>query len=551
MRNKILIAAISLLLLVALVVSVSAAGTVATTDGQSCAKGGMVTLTVSITSTSDVIAGAVEVFYDKDVLELAETRWYTDGALLSTFDKNTEKGAFAFQSGKNLSGRIFSVTFNVLDDAPLGKTDVECRIQLKTESNDISVTNNKGYVNVTCKHSFTEKSNEYLAGEASCTSPATYYYSCSLCGEKGRTTYTFGTALPHTFDKKLATTDYLVESVTCVDEAEYYYSCKCGAKGSTTFTADASWSHKYSSALYVSRDGHWYACSACGSIKDYSAHTPDDGVCTVCKFVLPTDGHIHDHSTVKYDSVGHWNECECGDKKDLAFHIFGEWVVNGDSQSQTCSACGYVNTISVPEVDEEHTHDYGSTLRYDSVGHWSECECGDKKGLAFHTFGEWVVNGDSQSQTCSACGYVNTISVPEVDEEHTHDFGSTLKFDSVGHWSECECGDKKDLAFHTYGDWVVNGESRSQTCTACGYVNTTSVPDIEDDGADTPPEDEKNNENLTPLFVGILSAIGGIALTILAVFVISYVRNNPKTKPEPKDAPEQNEAEKEDSNDQP
>ena len=113
-----------------LAIQVSAAGAVATTDSKSCAKGGTVTLNVSLSGATEVLSGAVEVIYDTSTLKLVSAQWHTDGALLSTFDQATEMGAFAYQSEKRFSGRIFSVTFQVQDDAPIGKTDVECRIQL-------------------------------------------------------------------------------------------------------------------------------------------------------------------------------------------------------------------------------------------------------------------------------------------------------------------------------------------------------------------------------------------------------------------------------------
>ena len=526
MKNKILAAVIGVLLLMTLVITASAQGTVATTENKSCAKGGTVTLNVSITSTSEVTSGGVEVIYDKDVLELISAEWKTDGALISTFDMATDKGAFAYTSGKTLSGKIFSVTFKVLDNAPVGKTDVECILQLKKNvSEDIAVTSNKGSVDVTCKHSFTEKSNQYQASRATCTSPAIYYYSCSICGEQGGTTYTVGSALPHTFDRTVAAQPYLVENVKCADTAAYYYSCKCGAKGSETFTADASWSHSFSSELFVSREGHWYACSDCGSQKDYADHTPVSGICSVCNFVFPTGEHTHSYGTeLERNSVGHWSECACGDKKDLAFHTYGDWTVNGETQSRSCSACGYIDTESVPKEDEVHTHSYGANLEYNSVGHWSECACGDKKDLAFHTYGDWTVNGETQSRSCSACGYIDTESVPKEDEVHTHSYGANLEYNSVGHWSECACGDKKDLAFHTYGDWTVNGETQSRTCSACGYVETVSVPDDDENGDNN--TDVPEDDGTDAVVVGIICSICGIAATALSFGIFLYIRKN-------------------------
>lgn len=58
---------------------------------------------------------------------------------------------------------------------------------------------------------------------------------------------------------------------------------------------------------------------------------------------------------------------------------------------------------------------------------------------------------------------------------HDSDHSLSLKNDSEYHWLECECGEKKDVEKHQYGDWEVERETidefgfRRRTCTACGY----------------------------------------------------------------------------------
>jgi hypothetical protein len=166
---------------------------------------------------------------DSTKLELIEGTWNTSGAILSTFDMAKNKGAFAYASSTSLSGKIFSVKFKVLSNAPVGDTEVKCILQLKDASgNSISVTNNTGKVSITCNHSFTKKTTDYLASPASCTSAAKYYYTCAVCDAKGTTTFTEGAPTAHSFDKQVATEEYLVSSVTCADTASYYYSCECG-----------------------------------------------------------------------------------------------------------------------------------------------------------------------------------------------------------------------------------------------------------------------------------------------------------------------------------
>ncbi|MBQ8311038.1 MAG: hypothetical protein IJX80_08510 [Clostridia bacterium] len=73
----------------------------------------------------------------------------------------------------------------------------------------------------------------YLATVATCTLPATYYYTCE-CGKIGTETFTYGATVPHTYSCSVLRDEYRVENPT--DGIEFYYSCVCGAKGSQTFS---------------------------------------------------------------------------------------------------------------------------------------------------------------------------------------------------------------------------------------------------------------------------------------------------------------------------
>ena len=53
----------------------------------------------------------------------------------------------------------------------------------------------------------------------------------------------------------------------------------------------------------------------------------------------------HEHSyTQKHDAAQHWQACSCGDKKDAADHSFGAWTADGNTESRTCTVCGYAET---------------------------------------------------------------------------------------------------------------------------------------------------------------------------------------------------------------
>ena len=183
----------------------------------------------------------------------------------------------------------------------------------------------------THEHSFTEQvtTNDYLAAEATCTEAARYYYSCT-CGEKGTQTFASGNALghsftnyvsdnnatctadgtktakcdrdgcnatdtiadegsklPHTFDKQVATEQYLASAATCTEAARYYYSCTCGEKGTQTFASGNALGHSYSADWSHNQTEHWHAATCGHDVeKDRAAHTFDKNKkCTECGYI--------------------------------------------------------------------------------------------------------------------------------------------------------------------------------------------------------------------------------------------------------------------------
>ena len=137
--------------------------------------------------------------------------------------------------------------------------------------------------------------------------------------------------------------------------------------------------------------------------------------------------HTHSYIT-NFDTLKHWEECSCGEKKDITQHTFTDGKC----------ACGYEKDDS----STTHTHNY--TTNFDAVKHWKECACGDKKEITQHSF----INGK-----CT-CGYENE----DVTPTHTHSF--TLKKESskylktsgtcsqkAVYYYSCECGEKGNQTF--------------------------------------------------------------------------------------------------------
>ena len=211
--------------------------------------------------------------------------------------------------------------------------------------------------------------------------------------------------------------------------------------------------------------------------------------------------HTHSHgSEWKNDADNHWHECSCGDKKDTAAHTAGEWIIDtpatataDGTKHKECTVCGYtMATETIPATGGgEHTHSHGSEWKNDADNHWHECSCGDKKDTAAHTAGEWIIDtpatataDGTKHKECTVCKRVlETGTIPATGgSEHSHSYGSEWKNDATNHWHECSCGDKKDTAAHTAGEWIIDtpatattSGSKHKECTVCGYTMATET----------------------------------------------------------------------------
>ena len=367
----------------------------------------------------------------------------------------------------------------------------------------------------------------------------------------------------HTYDQEIQKPETLKSAADCTNDAVYFKSCSCGEISTTeTFTAAGTQlGHAWASDWSKDTDNHWKECSRCHEKKDEAAHDyGSDNICDTCGYdktvphthnltlvpaKAPTctekgntayytcDGcdkwfedatgasEITDKTSVilaatghsasdwKSDNTDHWKECTvvgCGViiEGSKAAHTAGEWIIDtpatattSGSKHKECTVCGYtMATETIPATGGgEHTHSYGSEWKNDADNHWHECSCGDKKDTAAHTAGEWIIDTPATATTdgskhkeCTVCGYtMATETIPATGGgEHTHSYGSEWKNDADNHWHECSCGDKKDTAAHTAGEWIIDTPATATTdgskhkeCTVCKRVlETGTIPAI-------------------------------------------------------------------------
>ena len=174
-----------------------------------------------------------------------------------------------------------------------------------------------------------------------------------------------------------------------------------------------------------------------------------------------------------------------------ADHTFGEWTVTKEAgefeageRERVCTVCGEKET---EEIKAAHEHKY--VTRFDSTGHWSECECGEKTKVSSHKMGSWKtvkeaevgVEG-SKERKCSKCGYTETEVIPALEPAHEHSY--IMRYDEEGHWGECECGDKTGKFAHDFGE--------DRVCSACGYA--LPAEDISEEPSEPVSETEPVSE---------------------------------------------------------
>lgn len=165
------------------------------------------------------------------------------------------------------------------------------------------------------------------------------------------------------------------------------------------------------------------------------------------------------------------------------------------------------------DAPPSHTHSYGTEWKYDDTDHWNECECGDKANIAAHSASEWIVDtaatetaDGAKHKECTVCKKVlETAPIPATGSNHTHSYGTEWKYDGTNHWHECECGDKADTAAHSF-QWVIDKAAtkeatgiKHEECTVCGAKRSeNTVIDKLPDGGNTDNTSSSDNNTNKP-----------------------------------------------------
>lgn len=344
------------------------------------------------------------------------------------------------------------------DDAGLNPTtlaDVTVSATGHTWSNDWS-SDGTGHwhdcTNANCTITENNQKDGYAVHTPGADATETTPQTCDVCG------YELAPSLGHIHANHLTFIAEVPETCTA-DGVKAHYECECGKlfaddQAATEVTLESlkiAAHHTYGTDWESDNDDdHYHVCSVCSDKADVTPHSYDSGMITI-------------PATETTEGV----------------------------KTYTCSVCHHTKTETVPKLS--HTHSLSVDYSKDETGHWHTCSgCTEKVDFEAHTEDSGTVTVQPTETTegirvysCTVCGYViRTETIPALNSEHTHSYGTAWKYDSTNHWHECSCGEKTDISQHISNGGVITVPPTATTagvrvysCYICGYAfRTETIP---------------------------------------------------------------------------
>lgn len=276
------------------------------------------------------------------------------------------------------------------------------------------------------------------------------------------------------------------------------------------YEREISHTHDFGTDWESDAFNHWHKCSTCGAKTAEAAHSygdDQDTTCNICGYVRDLS-HTHTYSNSwDCDTISHWHECSCGARSAEAAHVY-----DNDLDTE-CNICKFKREIShvhqgvlvsgtpatctqegskayytctceqafedeactkpiedldswkvIPATDHTWTESYLAE-NADAQKHYHVCTvCNVKDEGEAHTWNAESAT-EQNDKHCTICNYV-----AEEQLEHTHTYGTEWKSDADAHWHECSCGEKADIAAHSYDN------DQDSTCNICGYERQITPP---------------------------------------------------------------------------
>ncbi len=347
-------------------------------------------------------------------------------------------------------------------------------------------------------HSFTaEKAEEqYQKSAATCTEKAVYYKSCTVCGEKGTETFSYGTPLDHDWGEWTQNSDQKTHTRICKRDASHTETENCHG-GTATCTAKAVCED--CETAYGEFAAHSFTAE-----KAEEQYLKSEATCTEAAV------YYKSCATCGLSSAGTTEEATF-ESGDVLGHDWGEWSQNSDQKTHT----------RICKRDASHTETENCRGGTATCTERAICDvCGGAYGdLAAHDFTAEVAEEKylkSEAtctepavyyKSCKACGLTSEGTEQEDTFQYGnplgHDYDTEWSQDETHHWYVCKrCQDVAELEEHTASGWITDkaatakadGE-RHKECTVCGYIlETDTIPAT---GSKTKPGKQDNTKTRT------------------------------------------------------
>ena len=243
------------------------------------------------------------------------------------------------------------------------------------------------------------------------------------------------------------------------DTVDLTISVANGAVSVTDMGDVALHTHDFGTGWESDESGHWHECS-CGAKTAVEAHVYDnvqDAECNVCTFKRVIS-HVHQGvlvpgtpATCTTDGVKDYYECS----------VCHQYFEDADCTKLIADLDSWK---VIPETGHTWTSTY-LAANADESKHYHVCTvCGAKDEGEAHIWNTESAT-EQNDKHCTICNYV-----AEEQLEHTHTYGTEWKSDADTHWHECSCGEKTDIAAHSYDN------DQDAVCNICGYERQITPP---------------------------------------------------------------------------
>ena len=364
--------------------------------------------------------------------------------------------------------------------------------------------NGNGIHSRICKRNATHKETVSCSGgTATCQAKAV----CSVCGQE------YGQLAAHDFTAEVAEEQYLKSAATCTEKATYYKSCTvCGEKGTETFEVGNILGHDWGEWQSNGNDTHSRICTRNSGHKETvncsggTATCQAKAVCAVCRHEY---GQLGTHSFTAETVEEQYLKSAATCTEKAVYY-------------RSCATCG----LSAKDTDEEAVfetralgHDWGKWQSNGDGTHTHVCTRDDTHKETVSCSGGTATC--VEQATCKDCG--GKYGEKDAANHTGAKKWTTTKTTHEQKWSCCgEITVAKEA--HTFGKWVVTEKATSRkdgektrTCEVCEYVEKAT---IQATGSPAKTGDDSH--------IGMWAGILCVSLAGIIALVVWYKRKNRK-----------------------